>query len=64
MNFAAAIKNRRFSKKSLDFWFNKLVEIDDYDKGEKKEVLLHLYKLSEMPEEGIKQTKTEPLSTL
>ena len=47
--FAEAIKNQYFSKQSMSRWFNKLVEKDDYAKGEKRGILKYLMELSNPP---------------
>ena len=52
--FAEAIRRQKLSKKIIMFWFNKLVEKDDYCKSEKKGVLQHLYNLTNSAEDGIK----------
>lgn len=54
MCFTEAIKGQKFSKKIISFWFNKLVEKDDCSKKDKKELLKHLYLISNRPEEGEK----------
>ena len=54
--FAVAIKNQKFSKKIIYFWFNKLVNKDDYSKEDKRRILRHLFKLSNnTAEAGIKR---------
>jgi len=53
--FAEAIKNRKFGKQTINRWFNKLVEKDDYEKEEKKEILSHLHELSKGSEDNQKQ---------
>jgi len=40
--FARAIAGQRFSREAIHFWFNKLVDKDDYAKKEKKQVLAYL----------------------
>ncbi len=44
--FAEAIKQQKFNKESIQIWFNKLVDKDDYDKKDKKTLLDQLYDLS------------------
>ena len=44
-SFAMAIMKQKFSRKSLHYWFNKLVEKADYAKSEKQEVMLYLEEL-------------------
>lgn len=48
-NFAEAIGGNRFTPKSIRYWFNRLIEKDDYDQSSKKEVLASLYTLSNLP---------------
>lgn len=52
--FAEAVKFQQFSRDTIHYWFNKLVEKDDYAKSEKKDILKYLCDLSNMREEGIK----------
>ena len=44
--FAEAVKGQNFSARIIRFYFNELVEKDDYDKKEKKEIIRHLVWLS------------------
>ena len=37
--FSAAVHKQRFSRKMIMEWFNKLVDKNDYDKKEKKELI-------------------------
>jgi len=53
--FAEAIIGQGFCKKNIYYWFSKLVEKDDYDLSDKKEILSFLCKLSKEPVEGIKR---------
>ena len=46
MHFAKAVRGQKFSCKVILFWFNKLVEKDDYDKRDKKAILDFLGGLS------------------
>lgn len=52
--FEMAIAGQGFSKKNLYFWFNKLVEKDDYGKKEKRRHLNDLLFLTIKSEAGIK----------
>lgn len=47
--FAEAIKGRHFSKQTIHRWFQELVEKDDYDKKDKREILGYLVNLSNPP---------------
>ena len=53
--FAETIKKQNFTRKSILYWFNKLVEKDDYDKKNKKELIDQLCELTKPADEGIKQ---------
>ena len=45
--FAEAVEGRNFSRQTIARYFNKLVDKDDYNSKEKKELLQHLFKLSQ-----------------
>lgn len=53
--FSEAIKNQKFCKKNLYFWFSKLVSKNDYALSDKRAILRHLCDLSKEPVESIKQ---------
>ena len=55
--FSIAIKGQNFSKDIISRWFNKLVEKNDYDAGDKRIILKHLVALS-CPEDNRKQRQT------
>ena len=42
INFVRAIKGQNFSEAIIKKWFSKLVDKNDYDKAEKKEVVDYL----------------------
>ena len=42
VNFGRAIRGQGFSSKVIEFWFNKLVDKDDYAKSDKKTLLAQL----------------------
>ena len=44
--FAEAVARQKFSKDVLRRWFNKLVDKNDYVASEKKDILAHLYNLT------------------
>ena len=47
VHFTKAIRGQKFNrKKIIHFWFNKLVEKDDYDKKDRRDVLKFLEELS------------------
>lgn len=56
--FAEAVKKQNFSRKIILYWFNKLVEKNDYGAGDKRAVVEYLVELSikpkKKPEAGIK----------
>ncbi len=59
--FAKAVDGQKFNKQTVHRWFQKLVDKDDYAKGEKRAVLAHLDNLSNAvgttkitPETGLK----------
>ncbi len=47
--FSTAITGQRFSSRVVHYWFNKLVDKDDYDKQERFEILAYLDQLSNPP---------------
>lgn len=55
ISFAEAIEWQGFSKKMIYYWFNRLVEKDDYERSEKRYHLAHLLNLTKRAEDGIKQ---------
>ncbi|MFA6135757.1 MAG: hypothetical protein WC705_00080 [Candidatus Paceibacterota bacterium] len=52
ISFCEAIRSQKFSKKTIAIWFNKLVEKDDYDSKERRDILRRLSVLSNLHEEG------------
>lgn len=52
--FAETIKGQNFSIRALRYWFEKLVEKDDYSRSEKKSIIATLSELNKQPEESIK----------
>ncbi len=51
--FNEAIREQGFSQKNIYYWLPILVDKDDYDKSDKKEILSFLKMLSKKAEEGI-----------
>lgn len=49
--FAETIKGRRLNRQTIRRWFHRLVEKDDYERSEKRELLLWLEDLSNTHEE-------------
>lgn len=44
--FCETIREKGFGQQTISRWFSKLVNSDDYDKSEKKELIHFLWKLS------------------
>jgi hypothetical protein len=49
--FALAVDGQNFSRPMLHHWFNKLVDKEDYDPKDKKEVLAYIVSLSKKLED-------------
>ena len=47
-----AIRGQKFSKKTIHYWFYKLVDKNDYQRSDKKHILSHLRMLSNRVDEG------------
>lgn len=52
--FAETVKGQNFNRKSIQYWFNKLVEKDDYSQSDKKRLIAHLEELNKPREERTK----------
>lgn len=50
--FVEAIKEQSFNKITISKWFRKLVDPDEYSKSDKRDVLKHLYNLSNSTEDN------------
>ena len=50
--FAEAMEGRKFSRQTIARYFNKLVDKDDYDSKDKKELLQQLFELSQGSEKS------------
>lgn len=50
--FAEAVEGRNFSRQTIARYFNKLVDKDDYDSKDKKELLQQLFELSQGSEKS------------
>ena len=48
--FGRAVKGQKFSPRFISQNFNELVDKDDYDRSEKKELLKHFLSLTNMPD--------------
>ncbi len=53
--FHETVKDQDYSKKTIYYWFSKLVDKNDYDVSYKNELLSFVVKLSKSTEEGIKK---------
>ena len=60
--FAEAIKRQSFTKQTIQRWFKKLVDKDDYAKGEKKEILAYLEGLTNFVRTTKNKSKSAPQS--
>ncbi len=58
-----AITHQRFSEKSISRAFSKLVSKDSYSPDIKRDILKHLTKFSNNPEESLNQTKNDQCRT-
>ena len=52
--FAETVKNRNYTKRTINFWFNRLVDTEDYRREERKELLSFLYDCTNTPEDCTK----------
>jgi predicted transcriptional regulator len=55
--FAVAITDQNFSRQTIARGFNKLVDKNDYDKKDKKEIVAFYNRLTKKPEDNQKQTQ-------
>ena len=55
--FAGAVKRQGFTRKTISYWFNNLVDKDDYQPSDFNSLVSHMCKLSNMPEECTFSTK-------
>jgi len=53
--FAAAVKGQNFTHPIILYWFNKLVDKDDYDHKDKKELMAHIEKLNKATDGHMKR---------
>ena len=56
--FAMTITNQNFSRQTIARGFNKLVDKNDYDKKNKKEIIAFYERLTKKPEDNQKQTQS------
>ncbi len=50
--FANAVKGQCFRKRTIQYWFSKLVEPKDYSLGDKKQIVNFLHHISNEREDG------------
>lgn len=62
--FAEAIAYQRFSRSIIHRWFQKLVDKNDYARGEKRVILAHLENLSVSVRKTKIKDKNEPRQAL
>ncbi len=58
VHFNGAVLGQNFSRKIILYWFNKLVDPDDYDKKDKKALIEDLLVKTKPVEAGIKSGVT------
>ena len=46
VNMSAAVKDGRFTPRVVSYWFNRLVEKDDFTETDRRDILKHLNALS------------------
>ncbi|OGG50382.1 hypothetical protein A2704_05600 [Candidatus Kaiserbacteria bacterium RIFCSPHIGHO2_01_FULL_54_36b] len=46
LNFGAAVKGGKFKPRMVSYWFNRLVEKDDFEGTPRREILKHVNALS------------------
>jgi hypothetical protein len=44
--FAEVLKHHKYNRKQISYWFNKLVDPDDYAKSEKRQIIDFLVNLA------------------
>ena len=52
--FAKAVTRQQFTKRSIQYWFNKLVDKQDYSKNDQTQILKHLESLTKSTEDSTK----------
>lgn len=52
--FAETVRGQNFNHKSILYWFNKLVEKDDYSQEDKRQLIANLENLNKPVEERTK----------
>ncbi len=58
--FADTITKANFGKKTISYWFSRLVEKEDYQQSEKNGLIDHLVNLSKVSGDGIKHSLNAP----
>jgi hypothetical protein len=62
--FCETIRYKNYGKQTVARWFNKLVDIDDYDKKEKRDIIHFLQKLSMGPRTTKNKGNQPPQATI
>ena len=57
-HFYGAVIGQGFSRKVIEYWFNRLVDKEDYAKSSKKELLADLKRVTKPAEAGTKSGVT------
>lgn len=60
MCFGAAVRHQSFSRKKIRYWFDRLVDKDDYSPCDANVLVGNLYRFSNEPEEGTFLGKKRP----
>ena len=55
--FVEAVRKQNFTKRIMSKWFRILVDPDDYSRTDKRDILKHLYSLSNSVEDDTKASK-------
>jgi len=55
MCFVKTISGQHFCTKTILYWFKKVVDSDDYSPTDKHELLKHMYKITNIAEEGMSE---------
>lgn len=59
--FAVAVTKRKFKRSAISRWFYRLVEKDDYNKKDRKGLLIHLHDLSNPAEDDRNQGQNDTI---
>lgn len=53
-SFAMAVTGHNYTSKTIKHWFNRLVDLGDYEKRDKRDIIRHLEHLTNYVEDGRK----------